>query len=68
MGVGDRGQREVTHVLFGISRLLERSQHEEGKNSLFRFARNLFRQLLIHARRDVHFFGNLDLPLPLPVP
>ena len=61
MGIGRRGQRKVSQVLFGIARLLQRAQHQEGKNALFRLAGDLLRQLLIHARRDVHFFRNLDL-------
>ena len=62
MRIGSRGQRKVTQVLLGIARLFQRAQHQKGENALFRFAGDLLRQLLIHARRDVHFFRNLDLP------
>ena len=61
MGVGGRGQREVSEILFRVSGLLQRAQHQVTEDSLFRFARNLFCELLIHARGDVDFFGDLDL-------
>src|SRR5579872_1996242 len=55
-----RGQREVAQVLFGIARLLQASQHQEAEDSLFRLARDFLRKLLVHARRDVYLFRDLD--------
>ena len=54
------GQREVAFVDLGVARLLQRAQHQVRQDALFRFARNLLRQLLVHARRNVHFLGDLD--------
>ena len=62
MGVGWRRQRKVSQVFFRVTRLLQRAQHQVTQDSLFRFTRNLFRQLLVHPRRDVDFFGNLEVP------
>src|SRR5581483_5705657 len=59
--VGRRCQREMPFVLFRVARLLERAQHQVRKNALFRLARNLLCELLVHARRDVYLFGNLML-------
>ena len=53
-------QSKVTVVLFRISRLLERAQHEVREDPLFGFAGNLFSELLIHARSDVDFFRQFD--------
>src|ERR1019366_750133 len=60
MRVNRCGQREVALVDLGVARLLEGTQHQVGQNALFRFARNLLRELLVHARRDVDLFGDLD--------
>ena len=59
MRVSGRSQREVALVLLGVTRLLERAQHQERKDPLLRLARNLLHQLLIHTRRHVHFFRQL---------
>src|SRR5437763_16134353 len=59
MRVGSRSQSEVTEVLLPIARLPQRAQHQEREDSLFRLAGNLAGELLIHARGDVHIFGNL---------
>ena len=56
-----RGQREVAQVLFGIARLLQAAQHQEAEDSLFRLARDFLGELLVHARRDVYLFRDLDL-------
>src|ERR1019366_2591689 len=58
--VNRRGQREVALIDLGVARLLEGTQHQVGQDALFRLARNLLGQLLIHARRDVDLFGDLD--------
>ena len=60
MGVAGRGQREVAQVFFRVAGLLQAAQHEEAEDSFFRLARNFFCELLIHARRDVDLFGDLD--------
>ena len=62
MRISRGGESEVAFVLFRVTRLLERAQHQERQDSLLRLARNLLRQLLVHARGDVHLFGNLNLP------
>src|ERR1039457_3458088 len=60
MRVNRCGQREVPLVDLGVARLLEGTQHQVGQDALFRLARNLLGQLLVHARRDVDLFGDLD--------
>ena len=60
MGVGGRGEREVSEIFFRVAGLFQRAQHQVAEDSFFRLARNFFRQLLIHARGDVNFFGDLD--------
>ena len=50
-----RGQREMAEQIGGIARLLERTQHQVGKDALFGFAGNFFRQPLIMLRANVHF-------------
>src|ERR1035441_6438988 len=60
MRINRSGQREVALVDLGVARLLQGAQHQVRQDALFRFARNLLRQLLIHARGNVHFLGDLD--------
>ena len=60
MRVTSSRQGEVAKILFRVARLLERAQHQVAQDALFWFARNLGGQLLVHARRDVDFLGNLD--------
>ena len=55
-----RRQREVAFVDLRVARLLQRAQHQVRQDALLRLARDLLRQLLIHARRDVHLFRNFD--------
>ena len=55
-----RGQREVAFVLLRVARLLQRAQHQVRQDALLRLARDLLRQLLIHARRDVDVFRDLQ--------
>src|SRR3954449_11016048 len=47
-------------VLFRVACLLQRTQHEVREDALHRRPFNLLRQLLVHARRDMHVFGDLD--------
>ena len=42
--------------------MLQRPQHEKAQDSFLRFARDLLREFLIHARSDVNFFGHFDFP------
>ncbi len=60
MRISRRRQSEVALVFLGVTRLLQRAQHEVRQNALFRGAGDFLHQLLIHARRDVDFFGQLD--------
>jgi hypothetical protein len=53
-------QREVAHVLFRVAGLLERTQHQITEDAFFRLARDLGRQLLIHAGRYVDILGNFN--------
>src|SRR5215469_17295991 len=53
MSVSGRSQRKVPGVLLGIARLLERSQHEIGKNSFLGFACDTLGQPLVMPRRDL---------------
>ena len=60
MRVRGRGQSEVAFIHLRIACLLERAQHQEGKHALFRLAGDFLHQLLVHARRYVDFFRQLD--------
>src|SRR2546421_6321588 len=60
MGIGWTGQGKVTFILFRVAGLLERAQHEIGKDALFRFSGKLLHQLLVHAGCYVHLFRQLD--------
>ena len=60
MGVGGGGEGEVSAILFGIARLLQRAEHQEAENSFFGLAGNLLCEFLVHPRRDVHFFRYFD--------
>ena len=62
MRVGRRGEREVTLIHFRIACLLERAQHQIGKNAFLRFPGDFLCQLLVHARGDVDVLGNLVQP------
>ena len=50
-----RGEREMAEQIGGIARLLERTQHQVGKDSLLGLAGNLFGESLIVLRANVHF-------------
>src|SRR5947207_11030784 len=65
MGISRRRQREVAHVFLRIARLVQRTQHQVGKNPFCRLAGNLLRQLLVHARCNVHFFRDFNFPRAL---
>ena len=52
MCVGARRQREVAQVLFRVARLLQRAQHEVGKDALLRLALQALGQPLVMPRRD----------------
>ena len=60
MRVSRSREREVPLILCRVACLLQRTQHKVRKNTLFRLARNLLRQLLIHARCDMHFLRQLE--------
>ena len=61
MRVGWRRQREVAAIFLGVARLLQRAQHQVRQNAFLRLAGDFLGKLLIHARRDVNFFGNFDV-------
>src|SRR6185437_6408341 len=65
MGIGGGSQREVAFVFLRVARLLQRTQHQVGKDAFLRLAGNLLGQFLVHARRDVHFFGQFEFPRTL---
>ena len=53
MGIGVRGQGEVTDVAIAVARLLERAQHQVVEDALFGRALDAAHQLLVVARGDV---------------
>src|SRR5216684_3592257 len=59
--VTGRRQREMPQIFFRIPCLLERPKHQVTENAFLRLPRDLLRQFLIHARRDVNFLGHFDL-------
>src|SRR5205807_10363729 len=58
--IGWGGQGKVAFILFRVAGLLERAQHEIGKDALFRFSGELLNQLLVHAGGYVHLFRQFD--------
>src|SRR5262249_49371993 len=58
--IGRRGQGEVAFIDLRVSRLLERTQHQEGEHAFFRLAGDLLHQLLVHTWRYVHFLWEFD--------
>ena len=58
MRVGGRGQGEVADVLFRVARLLERAQHQIGKDALLGFALDALGEPLVMERTDLQFALN----------
>src|SRR6266436_7688240 len=48
-------QRKMAERLSGVTRLLQRTQHEIGNDPFFRLADNFSNQALIMLRRDAQF-------------
>src|ERR1700735_799098 len=57
MSVLLRRESEMSQDVGSVARLLERAQHQVGKNALFRLARNFLREALIVLRTNVDFIG-----------
>ena len=55
MGIGGSGQGEMADVLFRIARLLQRAQHQVGKDALLRLALQALGQPLVVPRADLQF-------------
>src|SRR5580658_3306870 len=61
VGVTRRGQGEVAFIFFAVARLAQGTEHEVGEDALLRLARDLERQLLVHARGNRNILRDLVL-------
>src|SRR6201999_3468266 len=52
VGIAGRREGEVAFVLFRVTRLLKRAQHEVAENALFRVAADAADEALVHLRGD----------------
>ena len=59
MRIARRGQSEMALVLLAVFRLLQRTQHEIGQDSLLRLSRDFRREPLVHLRRHRYLLRNL---------
>ncbi len=57
MRVFPHGEREVSQRVGGVASLLERPQHQVGKNALFGLTRYFFGEALVMLRDYVNFFS-----------
>src|ERR1700689_3120291 len=61
VGVARCGPGEVALIFFAVARLPQGTEHEMSEDALLRLARDLERQLLIHARGDGNILRDLVL-------
>ncbi len=57
MGVFLDGESEVPQCVGGVARLLERAQHQVGKDALFGFSGDFFGEPLVVLREDIDLLG-----------